>query len=60
MSGWDRGAYSLLMAAAVIGANAINEGVREGNIATGLVLVAVAVALVGGWWLVRWLETRHG
>jgi hypothetical protein len=59
VSVWDRIAWALLSVAIVLGAEAINEGVREHDVVLGLIIGAVALGVVGLWYLVRWYEARR-
>ena len=49
----ERVEWSLLMASIVVAAEAINEGLRNGDRFVGIVLAAVAAGLVVAWWLAR-------
>ncbi|HEV7556891.1 MAG TPA: hypothetical protein VGO00_15600 [Kofleriaceae bacterium] len=49
----ERVEHTLLIASLLIAAEAINEGVRNGDRFVGIVLASVAVGVVVVWWLAR-------
>jgi len=54
----ERILWLLLVMSVVVGVDAINEGVRNSEPVTGIVMGAVAVGLFVAWRVLRWLFDR--